>query len=256
MSSVSSMRLRAVIFDVDGTIADTEEAHRRAFNKAFDDVALGWHWQPDLYKSLLKVTGGKERMHHYASLHHADRLAEIAPRIADFHAVKTRHFADIITSGAVAARPGIIRLMREAMASDIRLAIATTMSRPSLDALLPRILEPDCYRWFGAIATGDRVGAKKPAPDLYELALAELGIDAIGAIAIEDSSVGLRSATAAGITTLITPSTYTDDDDFNGAATVVSDLGEPDAPLRYIQGRDVSSSVIDLATLQDLSAPI
>jgi len=163
-------------------------------------------------------------MHHYAATFHPDELAAVAPRIADIHAIKTRHFAEIIASGAVRPRPGVRGLMDEARRVGLRLAIATTMSRPSLDVLLPPILAPDCYTWFAAIATGDRVAKKKPAPDLYLLALEELCIAASDALAIEDSAIGLQAARAAGIATLITPSTYTADDDFVGAEIILVDL--------------------------------
>ena len=248
--------LKAVIFDVDGTIADTEEAHRHAFNAAFKAFDLPWNWQPPLYKKLLKTTGGKERMLAYAKTHHPETLQETALRIAEIHAVKTKHFADIIASDQVVPRPGVLRLISDAGAAGIQLAIATTMSRPSLDALLPTLFGTDFETWFASIATGDRVKAKKPAPDLYQLALDELGIKPDEAVAIEDSALGLAAARAAGITTLVTPSIYTADDVFDDAAAVISDLGEPDQPFRQITGVPLKAEFVDIAALRDLSVAL
>ena len=233
--------LRALIFDVDGTIAETEEAHRAAFNAAFKHFHLDWRWDRPLYKSLLKVTGGKERMRHFAEQHRPGEANEIVPLIADIHAVKTEIFGGIVASGSVKPRPGVVELMKDAQANGIKLAIATTMGRPSLDALLPKILAEDCYEWFATIATGDRVAKKKPAPDLYDLALKELSIAPEQAIAIEDSAVGLQAALTAGIATVITPSSYTADDVFEGATAVIpeltSDLSAVDGLSRFLGDR-------------------
>lgn len=232
--SSTGLQVDAILFDVDGTIADTEEAHREAFNAAFADFGLDWRWSRCTYKPLLKVTGGKERMRHYSTLLDPSRTGETALPINEIHARKTKYFGDIIVSGTVELRPGIHRLMHAARKLNIKLAIATTMSRPSLDALLPHLLGVDSYDMFSSIATGDRVAAKKPAPDIYELALSELNVPASRAIAIEDSAVGLEAARAAGLPTLIAPSSYTQGEDFSGAALVVSDLGEREAPLEVL----------------------
>jgi beta-phosphoglucomutase-like phosphatase (HAD superfamily) len=160
--------LRALIFDVDGTLAETEELHRQAFNQSFAAFGLPWAWDQALYKQLLDVTGGKERIAHFVG----DGSLP-AETIAALHADKTQRYAHLVASGGVTLRPGVRRLLSEAEGQGVRLAIATTTSRPNVDALLQATLgrQP-----FEVIAAGDEVPAKKPAPDIYRLALHRLGL--------------------------------------------------------------------------------
>ncbi len=226
----------ALIFDVDGTLAETEEAHRQSFNLAFAEAGLDWNWSQDDYRVLLKVTGGKERIAHYISTLErgfsspfgrsppeggdGGSSAEPMNFIRRLHARKTEIYAAEVTSGAVTLRPGIESLLREAMARGVTLAIATTTSRPNVDALLTATLGPEGVTWFKAIACGDMVEAKKPAPDIYDLALNMLGIPAERAVAIEDSWNGVRSARAAGLAVIATPSLYSAGEDFSEAVAV------------------------------------
>lgn len=220
---------QAIIFDVDGTLAETErDGHRPAFNQAFAEAGLDWHWDEALYGELLAVTGGKERIRHFA-----ERYApQIAAR-ADFpalvqrlHAAKTRHYVDIVDSGALPLRPGVRELITAARQAGIRLAIATTTSPENVDALLRASLAAEAVDWFEVIGAGDSVPAKKPAPDIYLWVLERLALPAAACLAIEDSPNGLRAALAAGLPTVITVGEYTRSEDFSGATLIVDELDQ------------------------------
>jgi HAD superfamily hydrolase (TIGR01509 family) len=217
--------LEALIFDVDGTLAETEEAHRESFNAAFAEAGLPWAWSRDDYRELLKVTGGKERIAHFMALPPADDtlafpMAERDAFIRRLHARKTELYTASVASGSVALRPGIEALMDEARRRGLKIAIATTTSRPNVDALLEAALGEGAAARFAAIACGDMVKAKKPAPDVYELALEGLALPASRAVAIEDSWNGVRSARAAGLKVIGIPSLYSAGDDFSEATLV------------------------------------
>ncbi|MBY6002733.1 HAD-IA family hydrolase [Salipiger bermudensis] len=223
-----SAPLRALIFDVDGTLAETEEAHRQAFNDIFARERLGWHWSREDYRRLLKTTGGKERMRAF--------IAETGQSgegydIAALHAAKTARYVEILEKGGLALRDGVAALMAAARARGIRLAIATTTSRPNVEALCRCCWGKEAAELFDVIAAGDEVAAKKPAPDVYTLALRRLGLAAEETLALEDSRNGVLSAQAAGIAVLVTPSVYTEGEDFAGADLVPS-LAPTDLPLR------------------------
>lgn len=218
------MRLRAIIFDVDGTIAETEEAHRTAFNRAFSEAGRDWHWGVDDYRELLKVTGGKERIRHFVGTI-GDTVSDNF--IADVHTHKNEIYAELVEKGAVALRPGIARLIDEARSNNIRTAIATTTSRSNLTALLNRHFGPGSTIMFDAVVTGEDVLHKKPDPEVYSVALKTLNLDPQDCIAIEDSQNGMLAALACKIPVLVTPSLYTTDERFDGAALVRLNLDEP-----------------------------
>jgi beta-phosphoglucomutase-like phosphatase (HAD superfamily) len=222
--------LKAVLFDVDGTLAETEEFHRQAFNGAFAEHGMQVAWSADEYRELLKVTGGKERLARYFQ---GREMAVPEERIRAIHAAKNDRYASGIAAGSAALRPGILRLIREARAAGLKLGIATTTTASNLEVLLRPLLGEAGSDWsalFDCVVAGDQVERKKPAPDVYLACLAQLGIRAQEAVAIEDSPAGVASARAAGIVVLATPSLYTLGQDLSGAQAVVPDLGEPDRP--------------------------
>jgi HAD superfamily hydrolase (TIGR01509 family) len=233
------MSTDALIFDVDGTLADTEEAHRTAFNLAFERHRLGWKWQRDEYRELLETTGGKERLAVYiaridVSPAERKRLITLLP---DIHAEKTKFYSSVVHDGAVPLRDGVERLLDEATAAGLRLAIASTTTAVNVDALLKSTLGARGLNLFSVIACGDQVRAKKPAPDIYRLALHHLSVPPDRAVAFEDSANGLRAATTAGLWTVITPTYWTEDSDFSGAGLVLPALGGPGSPIAGEPGR-------------------
>lgn len=214
---------KALVFDVDGTLAETEEAHRAAFNDTFPAFGLDWTWDRDLYRELLKTTGGKERMRAFAGGCGID--PETLP-IAEIHKTKTALYGDLILGGSVPLRPGIADLLADAAKHGVRLAVATTTNLPNVDALIRGAIGCAASDVFEVIAAGDMVAAKKPAPDVFRLAIERLGLAAMDCLAFEDSRNGLASARAAGLPCLVCPSWYTSDDDFDGATAIVESYEE------------------------------
>ncbi len=220
------MNLQALIFDLDGTLADTEETHRQAFNAAFIEFELWWDWSPPRYAELLRISGGKERIRHYIDAQNLPateraRLLQIVPAL---HETKTRLYTGLIASGQRPFRPGVMALLRAAREAGLKLAIASTTSSVNVDALLHSNLRAEPRVVFEVIACGDQVPHKKPAPDIYRLALASLHLPAEACIALEDSVNGLRAAKAAGLATVVTPSRWNAGEDFSAADLVLPTL--------------------------------
>ena len=240
--------LRALIFDVDGTLAETEDLHRQAFNRAFAELGLPWRWDPALYSDLLTVMGGKERLSHYIDTRHPGEAAAFHARAPEIHARKTVAYGQLVAENGLPLRPGIARLIGEARDAGLRLAVATTTSRPNVDRLVAANF-PAGTAPFDVIAAGDEAERKKPAPDVFLLALARLDIPAAEAVAFEDSTAGIGSARAAGLPVLATRSRYTDTHSLDGAFSAVSDLGEPGQPHRHLSGVAWPGRVVDLPAL-------
>lgn len=244
-----SVELKALLFDVDGTLADTEEAHRWAFNNAFAEFSLGWVWDKELYAKLLAIAGGKVRIRHYMeqsgqSHHDAEDLVD------RLHERKTRIYGDLLAEGNIPLRPGVKRLILEARDQGLRLGIATTTSPANITALFNNTIGPKALSWFDAIGAGGRVDNLKPAPDIYRCVLSMLGLDASDCLAIEDSSNGLKACRGAGIGTVITTTSYTENEDFSGAVAVLDGLGEPDRPFVLSQGLDYGKKYVDVDLLR------
>lgn len=244
------MPLEALIFDVDGTLAETEETHRQSFNEAFAAVGLNWTWDRDVYRDLLQVTGGKERLQHYIDLWKPQDGGTAQARFADIYAEKSARYAALVGAGNVIPRPGIRRLIREARARGVRLAIATTSLPGSVDALLRDMFGDEGPSWFAVIGAGDVVAGKKPAPDVYRFVLDALGCDPENCVAIEDSENGVRAAREADLPVVAVPSHYLKGDDFSLATSLLSDLGEPDRPCRQIAGLRFEKDYVDIDGLE------
>lgn len=220
--------LRALIFDVDGTLADTESVHCAAFNHAFEELGLGWHWNEKLYTELLEISGGKERLLHYWNQVNPHVLpidgGAVQDNIARIHEVKTAHYEAAIAEGNVALRPGVLALIEEALAEGLHLAIATTTSPVNIAALMRQAMGPVWRHSFTAIGDASSAPVKKPHPQVYLQMLEALKLEPRECLAFEDSGNGLKAATLAGLATLITPTQYTRHHDFTGAMKVIDSL--------------------------------
>jgi HAD superfamily hydrolase (TIGR01509 family) len=221
--------LQALIFDVDGTLADTESAHLAAFNHAFEEQGMDWHWDEALYTRLLEISGGKERMLHYWKQVHPDMKdidgSGLRDTIDHLHALKTAAYEAGVQSGAVQLRPGVLSLIQHAHQQGLRLAIATTTSPVNIAVLLRNAIGPDWKDLFVVIEDASTAPKKKPHPQVYVQTLARLGLPSSACLALEDSANGLRAAVSAGLKTIITRNQFTAHHDFTGALQVLPDLG-------------------------------
>jgi len=254
-TATENTKLKALIFDVDGTLSDTErDGHRVAFNSAFDEYGINWHWSVETYGELLAVTGGKERMKYFTQkfLEPADIPEDIDTKIPELHQAKTRHYTKLLSTGAIPLRPGVERLINEARQRGYRLAIATTTTPENVTALLEHTLGKESINWFEVIAAGDIVPAKKPAADIYEYALKEMNLCADECIAFEDSSNGIKSSMGADLATIITINDYTRDHDFSNASIVLDQMGEPGAGFKVISGDSNGATFLDCDLVEHL----
>jgi haloacid dehalogenase superfamily, subfamily IA, variant 3 with third motif having DD or ED len=239
----------ALIFDCDGVLADTEkDGHLPAFNEAFAEFELDLHWDVPTYAEKVKIGGGKER------------IASVLPPRADteelvkaVHKRKTELFLERVRQGLLPGRPGIHRIVADALAAGWTVAVASTSAEPSVRGVLEHAVGADLAARCHVYA-GDIVAAKKPAPDIYLLVLHDLGLDPAECVVVEDSGIGLQAALAAGLTTVITVSTFTADDDFAGAALIVDSLGDPDRPAGLLGGAAglISDGYVTLSHLGSL----
>jgi HAD superfamily hydrolase (TIGR01509 family) len=240
--------MQALIFDCDGVLVDTErDGHRVAFNQAFAKAGFDITWDVKLYGELLKIAGGKERMRHYFESHGwPDGTADDKDAfLAEMHKTKTAIFASLISEGQLPLRPGVLRLIDEAIADGVRLGVCTTSNPKSIDAVLD-LMGPVRKNEFEFVLAGDIVSRKKPDPEIYELAKSKLGLPARECIVVEDSRNGLLAAVGAGLPCFITTSTYTAEEDFAEAIGVAPELG--DAPNRTVGLTELNSLAANAAT--------
>ena len=222
-------QLQALIFDCDGVLVDTErDGHRVAFNQAFATKRLNIEWDVVLYGDLLEVAGGKERMRHYFNAHQwPDNITDKDNYIKDLHKLKTECFMQIIESRQLSLRPGVARLVDEAIADDITLAVCSTSNVRAVTLVVEHLLGPERKSHFAAIFAGDVVSKKKPDPEIYNLAAQKLNLDPSLCVVVEDSRNGFLAAQAAGMNCIVTTNGYTEQEDFSGADLIVSELGDP-----------------------------
>jgi HAD superfamily hydrolase (TIGR01509 family) len=245
------LSFEALIFDVDGTLAETEETRRQAFNEAFRACGLDWSWSPELYAELLQVIGGKQRIDAYIARlqlaeHEKARVMRLVPEI---HNTKNRLYQQFVDLGLLRPRAGVRRLLIEARTAGIHLAVASTTSPENFDSLIAASFGPEALRWFSAIVTGDVVLRQKPSPDVYNVALAKLGVPAQRAIAFEDSAIGVQAAKAAGLFTVVTPSVWTTAQDFAAADLILPSLGDSEEPLDPADERRIGAKYLGLKQL-------
>ena len=249
-------KLKALLFDVDGTLADTErDGHRVAFNKAFQEAGIDWDWTVEHYGALLTVTGGKERIrYHVENYCQDDAISEgdLMQFSADLHKRKTYFYLEMLQNGEIPLRVGAERLIKEARAAGYRLAIVTTTTPANVSYLLTATLGKESIDWFEVIAAGDIVPAKKPAPDIYQYAMEKMNLTSADCLAFEDSDNGVRSSVGADLKTLVTINGYTHAQDFSGATLVVDQFGESDQPFTVLEGNAGDASYVNLALLEQL----
>ena len=251
---------KALIFDCDGVLADTErDGHLAAFNQMFAEFGLPVHWSEEEYGRKLKIGGGKERMRSLltpefvAAANLPTDTDEQLALVGRWHKRKTEIYTEMAAAGKLPGRPGVARLVGEAAEAGWQLAVASTSAEPSVKAVLEHVVGAATAARFLVFA-GDVVPRKKPAPDIYLLALEHLGLPASDAVVIEDSGNGVDAARGAGITCLVTVNDYTRNDDFDAAALVVSSLGDPDGEWTHVLANASGVPVGDWVTLATVEA--
>jgi HAD superfamily hydrolase (TIGR01509 family) len=250
----------ALVFDCDGVLADTERfGHLPAFNQTFEEFGLPVQWSEEEYGRRLRIGGGKERM---ASLLTPGFIAAAGlPADADaqrdlvarWHARKTAIYTGMVATGAIAARPGIARIIDAALTAGWILAVASTSAEASVRAILEHVAGADAAR-FSAVLAGDVVAHKKPAPDIYLLALERLGVSSADVLVIEDSGNGAEAASAAGLTCVVTVNGYTREEAFPDAALVLDSLGDPGLPAVEVLADRSAARPGAFVSLDDLAA--
>ena len=220
------MICKDLIFDVDGTLAETEELHREAFNLTFKKLCLNWHWDKNVYAKLLKVSGGRERLAHYQTLISSTGKTLSKETIIRIHKEKTTIYLQSLANPKLKLRPGVAQLINQAKSKNIKLAIATATSLVNVEPLVAKIWKRPVKEIFNAVATSNEVSFQKLSPEIYQLALKKLRIAPEYCIAIEDSLNGLKSTKGAGLKTIIIPSLYSKNDDFSLTEAVLPSFGD------------------------------
>jgi HAD superfamily hydrolase (TIGR01509 family) len=251
--------VKALIFDCDGVLADTErDGHRVAFNRTFAEFGVPVEWDEDTYAGKLKTAGGKERM----ATELTPAFAEAnglptdpegrAATLAEWHKRKTAIYTEMVAAGMLPTRPGIRRIIGQAQDAGWEVAVASTSAEPSVRAILEQAVGPDRAARFDVVLAGDVVANKKPAPDIYLLALERLGAGAADTLVIEDSRNGLEAATAAGLRCVMTVNAYTEGEDNTEAVLVITSLGDPGGERTGVIANRSQARPGDFITLADL----
>lgn len=247
--------LKAIFFDIDGTVIHTEkDGHRVAFNRTFEEFGYNFSWGVEEYGAMLKISGGKERMRHYFREHdlfsHLDE-DELTGQIKILHKRKTEIFVSLIEDGKLRLRPGIRRLMEEAVKEGLMLGICTTANEKSAQAVVNKALQGIPFEF---VLAGDIVKKKKPDPEIYNLALSRAGIPPESCLVVEDSHNGVRASVDAGIPVIVTSNDYTEHEDFSDAEIVVTTLGDPDGEQGVLNSSKLPFDFNGYITLEQLKA--
>ena len=248
------MLLSAVLFDVDGTISETENFHRKSFNESFKEFNLDWFWDEAIYKELINIGDGKERIEYYIKRAWPEMLEykNLTKYINSIHKVKNEIFKDFIMDSEITFRPGVLRLINELKENDIRIAIVSSTKQEDLLTLFKNGLNMNPNSTFDLIAHGECTKNKRPSPEIYEWILEKLRIAPQSCVAIEDSLRGLKSAVNANINVLVTPSIYTTNENFEEANVVVTSLGEDDKPFEVIKGKTYGNKLVNIDLLNKI----
>ncbi len=243
--------LEALIFDVDGTLADTEEAHRLAFNQSFKHFKLNWFWSKSEYWTLLKISGGKERIKYYSlSIRKENVLSNSL--INEIHNYKNLIYQSSLEEKKIKLRPGINQLIADLHKNKIKIGIATSSSFNNINKLLTICMNKYWRDAFNAIETSDSTPTKKPDPSVYKNIISKLNIDPKCSIAIEDTPNGLRAASCAGLKTIVTVHEMTKNLDFPEAVLVVDSVGTPQRPFKLIGGKNFGFDYVSVSLLNEL----
>ena len=247
-------KLKAIIFDMDGTLAATEETHRQAFNEAFKEFHTPFQWSVSEYIQLLSISGGKERIFKFLKLQtfnvpENEKLRDYTLRI---HQRKSEIYRKKLIAGHIGLRNGVERLIKEARQKDISMAIATCTSKANVEVVLKSVLGEDALSYFETLVSSDLVADKKPSPAVYQYALANLGLKPENCVVLEDTSNGNRAALTAGIKTVITTHPLTADEDFTGASLVIDQLGEPEDNFTVSSGDALDAKYVDVDLLEKI----
>src|SRR5262245_30571517 len=246
--------LQAMLFDVDGTLIDTEELHRQAFNLTFLELRLGWEWDVKLYAQLLSVSGGVDRIARYIDLidlpaGEKTRLRRVIPQI---HRMKTKAYGRLIGSNSAKLRPGVARLIDEGLRKGHRIGLAASSASENVQTIVSTALGFEAFSAIEAIVCADEVSRKKPAPDIYELLLTQLRAPAVSSVAFEDSANGVAAAKTAGLYTVATPTRWTKSQSFDEADLVLPSLGDPNEPLEPAAAERMGGNYLGIAELESL----
>ena len=247
-------KLKAIIFDLDGTLAATEETHRQAFNEAFKEFKTPFQWSVSEYIQLLSISGGKERILKFLKSQNfeAPGKENLRDYTLKIHQRKSEIYREKLIAGHIGLRNGVERLINEARQNKISMAIATCTSTANVEAVLKNALGEDTLSYFDTLVSSDLVADKKPSPAVYQYALANLGLKPENCIVIEDTDNGNRAALTAGIKTVITTHPLTVDEDFTGASLVIDQLGEPEEHFTATSGNAFGENYVDVDLLEKI----